>query len=437
MVLNYLKNLRNTVRFKLSIPQVSQILRNPSVRDFALTAGSNFSIALFSAVGGILAARLLGPGGRGILAAATVWAGILSTLISLGLPQALTYFTAREQDQIGSIFATALVLWGGQSVAALLLGWLAINLFLVPSQPEAIAAVRVYLFSVPCSLLVTYLSTMAQGLRRFRLFNGLRIASASGYMISLVVAFLFKWQEPLKIVIAMLLIQVVIALGAVFLFVAKVHSSGYFTRQWSCNLIKYGLRSYWGNLSWMANARLDQFIMSAFVSLPELGIYSVAVSYATVLFPLSSAFAMVLFPRVANGQDDNVFTKITRTAKLNLVVSLAGALFLGGTCSFVLPWLFGEEFQPAIAPALILLAGTVILGVNYVLSDGLRGLGRPLLPSIAETVGVLVTVLGLLWSLPRMGIWGAAWSSLFSYGMVLFVLIIGIRSSFKEKRSIA
>src|SRR5437762_3877248 len=91
-------------------------------RDLAGTAGANISIAVLSSVAGILAARLLGPEGRGELAAAIVWAGIIGVLASMGLPQALTYFTAQQPAAIGQIFVTTLAIWACQSALSLVVG---------------------------------------------------------------------------------------------------------------------------------------------------------------------------------------------------------------------------------------------------------------------------------------------------------------------------
>jgi len=419
--------LRDRKSIVLSIPLIAQLVSGETTRDFIITAGSNLSIAVFSAIGGILAARLLGPEGRGELAAATVWAGVLGTVATLGLPQALTYFAARDSSAIGSIFMTAMVLWAAQSIGILLFGWLAITFLLTHFQPGAVDTVRIYLFSIPCSLLTTYLSTIAQGLKRFKLFNALRVASALGYVLSLITAGILGSPQAQVVVALMLAFQIVSALAALIFFVLRIHPKGGYDGRQTRQVLGYGLKSYWGSLSWMANARLDQFIMSAFVGLEALGHYAVAVSYATVLFPLSGAFAMVLFPRVAEDNGSAAVNKIKRTLKLNLAVTGSGAVLLGVLCPLILPWLFGGEFQPAIQPATILLGGTVLLGCNYVLSDGLRGLGHPLMPSIAETIGVVVVIAGLSTLLPRYGILAAAWVSLSSYAIVGLVLVISFR----------
>lgn len=418
-----MKALRETVFSGALLAHFARAFRGKLARDFVFTAGSNYSIALFGAVGGILAARLLGPEGRGELAVAIVWAGILSGAVQLGLPQALTYVTAREPGAIGSVFSTTMVLLLVQSVGILLVGWFAVGI-LAHFQPTVVDGVRIYLLSIPFSLSTTYLSTMAQGLKRFQLFNGVRLASAAGYPIALSLAYFLDLNGAKDVIVLLLGTRVIIALITLFWFFAGVRPVGNLQLRRMRQLLGYGLRSYWGNLSWMANVRLDQFIMSGFVGLDEMGYYAVAVSYSAVSFPLSGAFAMVLFPNVVKDEQHKARKRIERTLKLNLIISGGGALVLALLSPAVLPWLFGADFRPSIYPAVILLGGTVVLGCNYVLSDGLRGLGEPMVVSVAEIVGVAVTISGLMILLPQLGIIGAALVSLLSYSTVSLVLLV-------------
>ncbi|MCA9334673.1 polysaccharide biosynthesis C-terminal domain-containing protein, partial [Candidatus Saccharibacteria bacterium] len=108
----------------------------------------------------------------------------------------------------------------------------------------------------------------------------------------------------------------------------------------------------------------------------------------------------------------------------NLLVSSTGALLLALVSPLLLPLLFGIEFRDAVLPAIILLIAIVILGFNYVLSDGLRGLGYPGTTSIAELAGAMTTVIGLVLFLPLLGIYGAAVVSVLSYAIVALVLYL-------------
>lgn len=432
----WLKAVRNTIFSVTRVTDVARVLKGKFARDFVLTAGSNFSIALFGAVGGILAARILGSEGRGELAAAVVWAGIVQVVVSVGLPQALTYCVADDPAKIGLVLMATLVLLVVQSISALAIGQFALVALLARFQPAAVRSVQVYLFSVPFSLLTTYITTMAQGLKQFDLFNAPRVASSMVYAIALVSAPILGIHGARQVVLVLLGIQIAVALTSLVWFWVRIRPRGHFEWQFARELLRYGLKSYLGNLSWMANARLDQFVMSAFVELQALGYYAVAVSYATVLFPLSGAFAMIVFPNVVGSERSLALDKISRIFKLNLALSGASALVLGLLAPVLLPLLFGTEFYPSVGLARILLGGIVLLGCNYVLSDGLRGMGFPLLPSVAEALGFAVTVGGLLLLLPSLGILGAAWVSVFSYGMAFVVLSLAIRRSINLAKSI-
>jgi enterobacterial common antigen flippase len=402
--------------------------QSQNARDVILTTGGKFTIALFMAVAGIIAARLLGPSGRGTLAVATVWAGILGTLAQVGLSQSLIYYVAKESESFATITVTGLTLLVVQSVIILPIGWAIVGMILGRGDPMTVETVRIYLFSIPFSLLTTYLSAIAQGLKRFKLFNALQVAGPAGYLVSLLVCAAFHLNTARAVVTVMLASQVIVACVATAWFVTHVPILGSFQRSYADKLLTYGFKSYLANISWLANARLDQFIMSAFVGLAQLGQYAVAVSYASLLFPLSTAFAAVLFPKVASDAPQKAPDRIRRTLRLNLGITGSGALILALACPFVLPLLFGAEFKPAVLPAIILLFGTVLLGCNYVMSDGLRGLGRPLWPSIAEAIGVAVTVAGLTLLLRQFGIVGAAVVSVAAYLSVLFVLSLGLRN---------
>lgn len=402
--------------------QAQSSLRSGPASDFLTTSTGNLTIAFLSALGGILAARLLGPEGRGELAAAIVWASILGTVAQVGLPQALTYFTAAESAAVGAIFRAMLLLCAMQSLAILLIGWIAAQLILPKAEPNVVDAVQIYLLSIPLSTAVTYMATIAQGARRFKVFRALRVMPAVVYVLVFVFAYLFGVRESRQVLYLLLLGQLLVALWAFWFFYHRVHPIGFFEWPWVPKLLRYGLQSYPASLSWMANARIDQFIMSALVSVESLGQYAVAVSYAGVVFPLLGAVPMVLFPHIARGSRETAGPKIMVGLGVSVLVALAAAIVLAAISRYAIPLLFGAQFNPAVLPAVILLAGTIVLGANYVLSDGLRGLGRPLIPSIGEFVGLLITILALFLLLPRLGMLGAAWASVLSYTVTFLIL---------------
>jgi O-antigen/teichoic acid export membrane protein len=389
-------------------------------------------ITMMGAVGGVLAARLLGPTGRGELAAAVVWTAIALVVVGLGMPQSLTYYSAANRGAEGSILVTALVMLVVQSAAGIAIGQIAVSAILSQVQPTAAGLVSLYMWSIPFSLLVTYISTIAQGLRRFRTFNGLRVLASSLYPAAVGLAPLLGMRDAYHVVVLLLIAQVMVAAASLVWFWFQMPPGGRFRTDLACLLLRYGLQSYAGNISWLANARLDQFIMSVFVNLESLGHYAVATSFALVLFPISGAFANLLFPSVVGQDRKAAATKISRALRHNLIISAVGALLLALVSPKLLPLFFGSDYAHAVAPAQILLAGTVLLGCNYLISDSLRGLGRPLWPSLAEMMGLAFTVGGLLVLLPRLGILGAAIVSVVSYSAAFVMLSVAARRELRR-----
>jgi O-antigen/teichoic acid export membrane protein len=95
--------------------------------------------------------------------------------------------------------------------------------------------------------------------------------------------------------------------------------------------------------------------------------------------------------------------------------------------------LFGPQYAPALTMARILLVASLFQGVNQISGAALRSLNKPGRTSLAESVGVLVTVVLLVVLLPRLGALGAAIASLVAYMVVcavqMFSLVIDGRRS--------
>ena len=93
-------------------------------RDAALAVATGFAVQSVLVVTGPLLARMLGPSGRGYLAALILWPLVITQLGNLGIPSALTYSVARDPStskglaRLGLSFALpqALILTGLQAL---------------------------------------------------------------------------------------------------------------------------------------------------------------------------------------------------------------------------------------------------------------------------------------------------------------------------------
>ena len=144
-------------------------------RDATLAVATGFAVQATLVVTGALLARMLGPDGRGYLAALILWPLVITQLGNLGIPSALTYAIARDPSssrataRLGLSFAIpqALLLTAFQAL------WL---LLILDGDPaEVRTAGWLTLGLVPGMLAQQYGLGLLQGHLRLRLFNGLRL----------------------------------------------------------------------------------------------------------------------------------------------------------------------------------------------------------------------------------------------------------------------
>jgi O-antigen/teichoic acid export membrane protein len=391
--------------------------------DVAQTVGTNAAVMGLTAVGSVLAARLLGPSGRGQLAALVAWSAMALALGDLGISQACAYYGAREHTRRGSVAGTSLAL--GVSIAVVVI------LCILPFRSRLFGgafsgAAALYLVSVPLGVTTTYLSAILQGMNRLSAFNTVRIIQGSSYAVALTLATFRGWSHIDAVVPAMIACQAAAVLVSLVIAWRWLPLGEWrMQRNMARNLLAYGSRSYAGNLFWLTNGRLDQALLSLFAPMRELGLYAVAVSYSSILFGLSGALASVVFPRVAMAATAEHGRRELRRI---LPVFCAITLPLGAVMALATPWamstVFGPAYRSGTTPARILLVGGVVLGLNYVISNALRASGRPGAPAIAEAAGVLVTLSILPFALRHWGILGAALVSVLSYSVTSAVLAL-------------
>jgi len=99
---------------------------------------------------------------------------------------------------------------------------------------------------------------------------------------------------------------------------------------------------------------------------------------------------------------------------------------------YLLRILFGPEFVPATAAFRWLLVAAGVWSCGSIVINGLRGFGYPGLSTVARFSAAVVTAVALVVLLPRMGITGAAISSLIGYSIMLMVALVG----FVKKRQL-
>jgi O-antigen/teichoic acid export membrane protein len=380
-------------------------------------------------VNSVLLARWLGPAGRGEIAAAMLWPYWLMMIFSTGLLRSLIYHVAQPNSHPGSAWSTAMWLGVAQSAIAVAVGYLALPLLLKRQSPEVLFASRVYLGMIPFYMLGQYGLHTLQGLQRFGSVNRLALILPLGYLTGTVALHLAGHLRLLDIVIMHFSLHVITFLCSLYTLQRCFKLRLTPQRELAGSLLRYGVKISAGELTSTVNLRLDQMILASLFPAVQLGLYTAAVSAAQLAEVLAYAFRMVVTPRVAAQR-----TAEGRVRMLGMyfrrywLVSVPYCVALAVALPLAIPLLLGKAYAQSIPVAEILLLGSVLVAARQVLAAGAQALGDAWLNSKAELVALPVTVITLLVLMPRLGILGAAISSVLAYGTQAAVVLVGLNS---------
>ncbi|MCE1252945.1 MAG: polysaccharide biosynthesis C-terminal domain-containing protein [Anaerolineae bacterium] len=204
-------------------------------------------------------------------------------------------------------------------------------------------------------------------------------------------------------------------------------------------IITFSIPCYLGDLFKILNYRMDIFFVSFFQGAREVGFYSTAVGTANLILMIAQAFAINLFPKVASSQDTPRENAL-RTAQIVRIIlwfNLVCSVGLGLVSFWLLPFLYGEVFINSVTPLLLLLPGTLLLSLTFVLSSYINGIGKPRVNTTIAVISLAVTVVLDILLIPAFSKEGAAIASSLAYSIsAMLTLAYFVRDSHLPLRRI-
>ena len=171
-----------------------------------LTTGVNVTMAIMALVTGSLVARILGPIGRGQLAAIQTWPTVIVLLAALGLPDAVVYFTSRLPLRSGQYLTSASALYLLCALPFAAVGYWLMPVFLMAQPPDIVSAARWYL-----ALFIVLQATQGmllhplRGRGDFVTWNLLRLLYMTGWLAAIMVVWLSNRTTPESLAVAYLI----------------------------------------------------------------------------------------------------------------------------------------------------------------------------------------------------------------------------------------
>lgn len=357
---------------------------------------------------GIMTARLLGPAGRGELAAILLWPQLLSFLLVLGLPSALLYNLKLRPEKSSALVGASLVMGTVAGIVAILIGMLLIPWWLEQYTVEIRHFAQLCMLAAPFALLGLICQAAMQARNTFTLFNGVRLMQSFGALILLVTFALMHTLNPFTAA-SSYLASSILAIGIwslAWVFVRYRPTLRGFNDA-KRYLFFYSLRS-WGESSLnMLTKRSDRLMVVGFLEPAAMGMYVVALSFSEMLNIFSNSVHPVLFPKASGRTTSEVVALTGRAVRVTVAVTAlmaAGAFLLG---PYLLGLVYGEGFTAATSVLRLLVMETVLFSAMQILSQAFLASNRPGIATTTQGLGLGLVVLLLVLLVPRYGIEGA------------------------------
>lgn len=382
----------------------------------------------------IVVSRILGPTQRGVYFLVITMNAIIVSLGDIGITFTNTYFLAKGKYSLNKVNSNSM-LFALLIGAVTMLGYLVFrmplhNSFLKEVEP---AYMLVGIGLIPFSLYTQFWSSMMVGLNRMTLISKLGIATTIvGSTLTCIVLLVFKLG-----LVGLLGLWGVSGIASALLRLYLLSKEEKIRISFDYKMFKefifFGIKGHLGNIAYHIYHRLDIFLINYFAGATGVGHYSLAVSLAEKTWFLPDPIINASTPRIgsANKEDAEVLT--SRVVRHTILLSAITAIILMFAAPWVIPFAYGSEFIPSVAPLIILLPGMVLLSAAFVLSSFITyQMGRPEVLTICGWIALAVNLPLCFLLTSRYGLKGASLAMSLTYFLTFLLPLLWYRKTTKQ-----
>jgi O-antigen/teichoic acid export membrane protein len=374
-------------------------------------------------VASVLITRAVGPSGRGLYTLPVAILGIVIALSHIGLENAHVWLASQG--------ASLRQLWANATVASLVIGllaWLVVALLYVTSGSQLFGGLPAMWVAVPIALVPFLLQTLywTSLLQLRHRIVGAMAASLAGVIVhAIACAVLFATGQltPFRVLLLMWVVN-----GAAWLLILLLC--------WKDGLIGdaphgptlrralgFGLKTWIGLVFFFLVLRVDQVLVQRILGFRELGLYSLAVTLAELLWLLTDPFAVALLPHQVEAARGDEMQMTYATVRTSVVIAVVAATLGWVLIPYAVRGVYGSAFAGSVWPFRLLLPGVVLLAAQRPLVAIFLKRGRPWLITMFGLAALAVNIVANLLLLPRIGIAGASIASSICYAALALAYV--------------
>lgn len=412
---------------------------NHLAKQSVIVFGTRIFILVSTLAAGIIISRVLGPDGRGAYAFLILIPTLMLRLGNLGLGGALIYFHGQKKYSLSTLISNVSALSLGISLLLLLI-FAVLFPFINSSFSTRLAITPtlmwISVFTLPFQLYSFFLSHALLAEGKIKIYS--LVGELLPALVNLAGAIFFV--VVLRYNVSGTIIAFASSAIIPFIWLSYHYRSSVKLSLAQpgviLELLHYGMRNYATTLFDFINYRIDILILGAFLSSVAIGIYTVAVSIAELLWYIPNSIATVIFPNISQSSQVSATEITAKSLRVNSILIFVLSIGIIITARPVIALLYGTQFSTALEPLFILLPGIFFLSYSRILNSYVNGIGHPGMASLVSGLVALIN-LGLnLYLIPKMGINGAALSSTISYTLSgIFMILVFKRFHVSENNT--
>jgi O-antigen/teichoic acid export membrane protein len=380
---------------------------------------------LLGFVSSVFLTRILGAAERGEYALYINGLTVATIFLGFGLPSAIIFFVSSNKISVKKLFSFIVVFNIAMTfVIAIVLQILFITglqNFILPDKFQSTFYEFVFILQFFVALINSSLIAILNGRKYFVTVSIINVViTAIGTTLYILFYYkLINWNgEGFKLIITLSLfvsfLQSIIIIYFYYRYIG-IKFSGFLKFKETKSLFTFSLIAYACNGIQFLTYRADIWFVDYYRDISTVGIYSLAVSLAQLLWILPNVIAGILFSYMAGCNREKAIEYTLFFTKLSFFASLIMAIAAFTIFYFFLHIIFGDEFSSAVPLIGILFFGIVPFSTSIIFGSFFAGTGYIHHNLITSILGFCVAIFFYITLIPKYGASGAALASIVSY----------------------
>ena len=382
---------------------------------------SKITLVIIGLITSALISRGLGVSLKGEYAYLVNLSGIVVIVVTLGVGQVYSYFVRQYGTKYRNIFI---------NLNYLHFVFLIITLLLFSILKNNIVK-NIVLLSA-CGMFrdnFVYLSTVENIKKR----NIMNLISKSIFLMNIIIAFLFLKYNLNAFILVLVLDEIIFSLLLIFtygFFPKKIEINSLEKNKIIVKIYKMGFISMITLLLTTLNYNIDIIILRNLSSSSSVGLYSIGISLANMLWVIPDAFKDVLMNKTSKEESiGDIIISLKSNILISLIITL-GFILLG---KLFITIVYGSEFLDSYITTIILFFGSISMIFHKIISPLLYSKGYQKKLCIIFLSAVFLNIVMNYILIPKFDIIGAAVASVFSYLLAGISILLIFSKMYKLK----